>query len=642
MLPLIEIIRVQDVALVPPIGMLTVSDQFLRDQEFGLEMPVFGAKAQEQLGGDHVYWPNYVRVTQLTDGLVVHHPYSRSHMIVSVKAFGTNRGDQGNALDRFAFFWNPEGKLDSVDAPIFTLVKTPTVQVSVDLPRVHFLPVADPDTLKQWFAVYEVSRLAEVPAQGGIFIPPPGRLVAPSGDPQGAELVSTTVIDVGLSAIPIVGNLIDLAELTYGVVTGKNKWGRPLTKADLLLLGLGVAFPFLVKGAAKIPSLMRKVFGDRSILTAGALLKLQKARPTSSERKVIEASAKEIARGGKPALEAVKAAEEVIARVEESVPSIENLLTPDGKGFMNETLQTAYVRYSKSEAKYAAEGPAKWAKVTRQPEAMRIFENELGKNFRDKPFIDERMFNPYAVPIPPTLTAERASAALQQLDADLAKTYERASQYVISNGADELVLSRLIDGGSFRILKGNVAEVLSKPIQMEILAKIAEENPGKIPVLISGVNIQLARDGKLVGQAKLFSDNIIALRSAKGLEILGVVEVKSGLNGGLHATEQVFTWIEKRIEPGSHLILPAGSTMTTPKGVVAKLTQEQVFSYGRSPGVKEFVYNLTSAKRILITAKGMSHLGIDSASQIGRLPGRYDLAFTSQELDAIVAQLLIR
>jgi hypothetical protein len=212
-----------------------------------------------------------------------------------------------------------------------------------------------------------------------------------------------------------------------------------------------------------------------------------------------------------------------------------------------------------------------WARLTRQPEAMRILVAELGKEFR-KPFIDVRLFNPHAVPVPTTLTPERLTKALAELDQDVAKVavLDRLSKYVISNGADKLVLSRIIDGGSFRILKGNVAEVLSHDIQMSILRTIAEAHPSEIPVLISGVRIQLAEDGKLVGAAKLFSDNIIALRGARGLNVLAVMEVKSGLNGGLRATEQVFTWVEKRLKEGSRLILTPGSTfITTPNGVEA-------------------------------------------------------------------------
>jgi hypothetical protein len=73
------------------------------------------------------------------------------------------------------------------------------------------------------------------------------------------------------------------------------------------------------------------------------------------------------------------------------------------------------------------------------------------------------------------------------------------------------LLRRQVSAGRFRILKGNVAEILSIPIQRAELTRIAPKYPNAL--LISGVRVRLMRDGKL-SSLKLFPTTSFLSRRA--------------------------------------------------------------------------------------------------------------------------------
>ena len=60
--------------------------------------------------------------------------------------------------------------------------------------------------------------------------------------------VATTIGDIAIGLIPVVGDATDAAELLLSFYTGTDKWGRPITNFDRALLAGGIMIPF-VSGA---------------------------------------------------------------------------------------------------------------------------------------------------------------------------------------------------------------------------------------------------------------------------------------------------------------------------------------------------------------------------------------------------------
>lgn len=60
--------------------------------------------------------------------------------------------------------------------------------------------------------------------------------------------VTYTVIDIGLGFIPIVGDVVDIADFFQATITGRDRWGRPISQFDLILMGFAAAMPIASSG----------------------------------------------------------------------------------------------------------------------------------------------------------------------------------------------------------------------------------------------------------------------------------------------------------------------------------------------------------------------------------------------------------
>ena len=59
------------------------------------------------------------------------------------------------------------------------------------------------------------------------------------------------LIDLSLGMVPIVGDVADLVEFTYAFLSGRDRWGRPVTNFDLYLMAVGVAIPLISSTALR-------------------------------------------------------------------------------------------------------------------------------------------------------------------------------------------------------------------------------------------------------------------------------------------------------------------------------------------------------------------------------------------------------
>jgi hypothetical protein len=150
------------------------------------------------------------------------------------------------------------------------------------------------------------------------------------------------------------------------------------------------------------------------------------------------------------------------------------------------------------------------------------------------------------------------------------------------------------------------------------------------------------RNGKLSG-SKLFSDNIIIVKTGNRIRVLAVFEVKAGFKGGDEAAEQIFEWIENRFTNGSQLVLPKGSTLTSAGRRTWTIKKELSFTWKPSDANVPMVTGLASAgERHLITARDSSALGIDSGMGVASTVTPHKLPQTSAELDYLTGTILSR
>ena len=150
--------------------------------------------------------------------------------------------------------------------------------------------------------------------------------------------------------------------------------------------------------------------------------------------------------------------------------------------------------------------------------------------------------------------------------------------------------------------------------------------------------MRLMGKGGQLEKAVLFSDNIVAVQHGTDLQLLKVFEVKSGYIGGREAQGQIFKWIEGRITDGSQIIIPRGARIFAEEGSEVIRKSELRFTYKPNKAGVPSVVGLMNADRHLITAGGISHLGIDSPEQVAAHVVRHELSNTSEELDYLVAE----
>lgn len=166
--------------------------------------------------------------------------------------------------DRFGFWLHdpPTGVLEALE---FHVLTTPDVRVRYTEHGLNALTISD-ETFWRDGMVFSISdaaltvdtlfphgRLQEgdfarIPFPGGPFEVDDFR----NRPPDAYELkwnvgfgydVVTFILDVAIGAIPIVGDLVDAIELLQALYTGRDKWGRPLTRWDYVFMGAGVLVP---------------------------------------------------------------------------------------------------------------------------------------------------------------------------------------------------------------------------------------------------------------------------------------------------------------------------------------------------------------------------------------------------------------
>ena len=176
--------------------------------------------------------------------------------------------------------------------------------------------------------------------------------------------------------------------------------------------------------------------------------------------------------------------------------------------------------------------------------------------------------------------------------------------------------------GHMNILKGNIGELLSLPIQQSRLATVKQSTSWADARIEHDVRIQLPDSKGGLESSKLFTDGMIVTERGGNLYVSDVFEVKAGSKGGSEATGQVFEWNEGRLTDGATIILKDGRR----------------FVYRPGTQATGQIINLLRAPRHLIAPKGSEHFGGKSADQIAVDPTRHALPVTPAELNYLARQ----
>ena len=653
-----NIYRVQDRAVLPRLASDTpavhlVGSREVADRPFVMQVP--GARPEDPPTTVTMTLDQekHFIVTQLPSGVLINHLGTGDVWTITVPAFASDPRTSKDALARFAFDIDLDASPGDRDRPMLKMVTTPSVEVTLMERTVRssfWGKDLNPQFRLGYHALWQVEYIHQIPPLGAPVEPGPGwrrldrvkRIPNPEEEALARE---QSVFDVIVGFIPIVGDAVDIAELLYGLVTGEDKWGNPLGAGDLALLGIGAVLPFVGGSAVRGARRLVQRFAEHADDAAELALRVRRAGLSAEEIALVQELETMIKAGRRPPAELWKKGLDVLRRVPGPQPTIDVLLNAERTGFAHTELQEAYQRYSANQVrgKQPVKKPEDWARSVTRGRPRELFTVLLGPDYAKRLVVREAPpLNLLDIPRPAAYGDELLRAQREvALKSD--RLWERLAKLADEPqdaGAASLGLwRRRVSAGRFRILKGNLAEIFSLPIQRAELARIAKQHPTAL--LVSGVKVRLMQ-GKKLSPLKLFSDNIVIVKRGNRVEIKAVFEVKAGFKGGQEATEQIFDWIEGRFTDGSQLVLPKGTRLTAANGRTWTTKTELAFTW--KPGSKDVptVTGLASAaERHLITARGSSTLGVDSVMGVASKVVRHELQQSSAELDYLGGDILL-
>ncbi len=228
--------------------------------------------------------------------------------------------------------------------------------------------------------------------------------------------------------------------------------------------------------------------------------------------------------------------------------------------------------------------------------------------------------------------ARPADYTQEMLDAHLAAL--RASEGQVLSRVDKEALTAGLQNGEvaqarLNMVKGNAAEVLSRPIQQDALAQLKKTFP----------NAQLHQDVRGLLPRKngnfqevLFTDNMIAEEIGGDLHVRNYLEVKSGPRGGAEATGQIFEWLE-------------GHAMDEGMGVMVggkKYLYDPARTLPLPEGFSGRIVNLQSSPKTIIAPRGAENLGRASSEALTASSSveRVGLETSAGQLDYLVRVFL--
>jgi Domain of unknown function (DUF4157) len=223
--------------------------------------------------------------------------------------------------------------------------------------------------------------------------------------------------------------------------------------------------------------------------------------------------------------------------------TLDDILTPDKKGFLDPDLQKRYDAYRAAAQKRGTTDiaePEVWARSSARGDNQEALEKLLGPDFRRKGVLN--LLDIFSIFRPAAYSDAELSSHLALLRAKIGR-FARPMRNFIREG----IQKGKVNVGYFWTCKGIVAEILAEGFMESVLAKRQAKRPGA----------QLIRDVYAItdGQPQLFTDGLIGAPEGDNLQITDRFEVKSGRQGGATAEEQFAKWVERKTEDGTKLLI---------------------------------------------------------------------------------------
>lgn len=589
-IPLVEIYRIQDHAVIPPIGIDLRRANFAGSYEINpFDNPLGLLPLEAPI--------DYFQVTHKEDGVVIRHPFTNRELIIEVDQLSKDKKNHKDAKARFSFAFD----LESKEQPLVKIVKTPEVRVKeasdIFLDNIKAGLKGEKYDVRKLLAswiVYEVKNISDIPPQGSPIEPQEGwrQIKIDRGQPL-SETIATSGFDMSLGFIPIVGDITDIAEFIYGIKSGKDKWGQPLSTGTLFIMGIAALLPFVTVGLVKGGTALVRRFGTKGEVAKEAIETLRKTGLNDQEIRLIRDAQSTILAGRQLPADMLARYKQLIQKIRNDYPVAQDFLNIDETGFIHFDLQQLYQNYKKSyvpkNPSDQPKAPTEWVRVTRG-RARQILEKLLGPDFIKRAGLARRVriINLSNIPRPAGYTDELVNKHIKELlnhRKDLVDRLETLLKERSSGDALKVhLVKHQVNEGHFKILKGNIAEVLSLELQLRILRDIKNgHNLWKRPLS----DVKIFHSIRVLEKSRskkdmLFSDNIIGFIRNGNLYVLGVIEAKSGYHGGQEATEQIFKWLEDILTEGSIIKIGKDSKIIGIDGKERLVRLSQNFVYNPS------------------------------------------------------------
>jgi hypothetical protein len=645
--PFLRVHRVQDPGLIPPIGSDIRSTNLIHSYEVG---PQSWVSYPVRLGA---YAPNYLTVETGTSTVRIRHPHTNTALTINVPEYTRNRNSRSDSAVRFAYeIDDVNGVYGTADRPLVKIVKTPGVSVTLEMqvfPDITALlqgRASPPPPVLVYWDIYEVSGVNRVPVQGSPITPRSGwrSVTSVKWTPSPSVTVAQAAFDTAIGFVPVVGDLVDLAEFIYALGSGVDRWGRRQSTGDLVLLGICALLPLAGVGLMRAGPRLLRQFGSRSESALQTITDLQRARLSQEELADLRQAETLIRRGQRLPDALLTSYRNVLDRMRRDFPLAQDFLNPERNGFINAELQRFYQAHR---TRILAQGgtpqePLAWVRATRG-RSRALLEQLLGPDFVARLNLpgSGRMINLGDVPRPRGYSEQDLLSHINQLNRDSARITDRLTDFLARRRTGGVIASfmaaRRVNVGYLWILKGNIAESFSMSLQRQILAALNATNPRTR--IFQGVRIQLM-SGNRLSRELLFSDNIMASIIDGNLVLRGIVEVKSGFRGGEQAAEQIFRWIERNITDGSRVVIPQGARILDAAGQERTVTQAMSFVYDPSSSARGRVVNLMRTDRHVIIPRDSGYIGIESGMHVAAGVQLHRLPQSSAELDYLAARMM--
>lgn len=328
-----RIVRVQNPILIPPQGTAFRAEDFLTYQNYRpAYLPPIGGENMESID-----------VYTGSSGVTIQHPYTNTTLSIRPKdpSFGASFAYQvvpptDENLGEIRVIVGPEVIVELIE-------EEPSIGDDYD--RLITENPSDWDDSPYYqgealerqgrtrFELIEVFQSKDVPLQGslidieyyrnseiGFYREPDKHRYIPSPENEFERNLfntNTIALDIGIGAIPIIGDIVEIGEFALALITDKDKWGRKVNTTDKIVMGLGALIgliPFVggvgsaarqgSKAVLKLAHVATQM--GKSVERLEVILGNLKRVVSKSEEVVIRRAERGLREGGEVAVEDVK------------------------------------------------------------------------------------------------------------------------------------------------------------------------------------------------------------------------------------------------------------------------------------------------------------------------------------------------